>query len=379
MLHLKCVNHLSSRPGPGRSWVRFASLAHAIVSLRMAYCGLFKLYPATLNECGDQLRSNQIWLGASSPSRLGASRTRIVRLSLLSGLIGLSLLASKCALSQDGFVPTEANARAVDVHAQLEPGPNLDPQINPISAGISDSPTIAPAANTPAPEVSLLATALRQPLTQDQTPPQPAQPSFFKRPVKSEIIVEGLVSYGNYKIFASGYDMKLFTAGVEYDRHSWGYFLKAQVDYVAEFLPFVLLDKPLCEDIYGNPCGDIYSNPPVTIDESKKVRQFVPGMGISPIGFRMLWRPSKKIQPYLEAKGGILGFTHKVPSSVSSYENFTLQSAMGAEVKMNARWGLRLGLFSDFHFSNAFVVPVNPGLDVMSANLGLSYHFGAEK
>ena len=30
---------------------------------------------------------------------------------------------------------------------------------------------------------------------------------------EQEIIVEGLVSYGNYKIFASGYDEKLFTAG----------------------------------------------------------------------------------------------------------------------------------------------------------------------
>jgi hypothetical protein len=36
---------------------------------------------------------------------------------------------------------------------------------------------------------------------------------------------------------------------------------------------------------------------------------------------------------------------------------------------------LRLGLFSDFHFSDDFIVAVNPGLDVMNANLGLSYHF----
>jgi hypothetical protein len=43
---------------------------------------------------------------------------------------------------------------------------------------------------------------------------------------------------------------------------------------------------------------------------------------------------------------------------------------------MNARWDLRLGLFSDFHFSNGFIVPVNPGLDVMNANFGLSYNFG---
>lgn len=317
------------------------------------------------------MRSKQIWLGASSESRLRASRTRRVRPILLSGFIGISLLASQCAFSQERSLPGEASTPIA--------APTPDEAVSTLDARVDATPTGIPAVVNSASDTDLFAAALRKPLDQDQTAPQPAQPSFFKRPVKSEIIVEGLVSYGNYKIFASGYDMKLFTAGVEYDRHSWGYFLKAQLDYVAEFLPFVLLDKPLREDIYGNPYADPYSNPPVTIDESKKIRQKVPGIGLSPIGFRMLWRPSKKIQPYLEAKGGILGFTHKVPSSVSAYENFSLQSAMGAEVKMSARWGLRLGLFSDFHFSNAFVVPNNPGLDVMNANLGLSYHFGAEK
>ena len=183
--------------------------------------------------------------------------------------------------------------------------------------------------------------------------------------VAQELIVEGLISYGNYRIFASGYDEKLYTAGVEYDRHSWGYFLKAQMDYVAEFLPFVLLDKPLHTDIWGNPV-------PL---KQKNIREYVPGIGLSPIGFRMQWRSDKAIKPYLEAKGGILAFTKKVPSSEAAYENFSLQSAVGLQVKMSDRWGLRLGLFSDFHFSNDFVVPVNPGLDVMNANLGVSYHF----
>jgi hypothetical protein len=183
--------------------------------------------------------------------------------------------------------------------------------------------------------------------------------------VEQELIVEGLVSYGNYRIFASGYDEKLFTAGIEYDRHSWGTFLNAQMDYVAEFLPFVLLDKPLKTDIWGNP---------VPLNQ-KNIREYVPGVGIFPIGFRMQWRGNKVIKPYLEAKGGMIGFTKKVPSTEAAYENFSFQSATGIQMKMSDRWGLRLGLFSDFHFSDAFIVPVNPGLDVMNANLGLSYHF----
>jgi Lipid A 3-O-deacylase (PagL) len=183
-----------------------------------------------------------------------------------------------------------------------------------------------------------------------------------KTPVESDLVVEGLVSYGHYKIFASGSGTELYTAGVEYDRHSWGRFLGARMDYVAEFLPVVLMHAPVTQDIWGTA-----TSPNMKI---------VPGIGFSPIGFRWIWRDKRAIKPYLMAKGGMLLFTQKAMSQQATYENFSLQSAMGVNVKMNERWDLRLGLFSDFHFSNAFIVPVNPGLDVMNANLGLSYNFG---
>jgi hypothetical protein len=182
-----------------------------------------------------------------------------------------------------------------------------------------------------------------------------------KQPVESELIVEGLASYGHYKIFASGSGCKLYTAGVEYDRHSWGHFLKARVDYVAEVLPVVLLHAPLTQDIWGTPTTPNH--------------HIVPGIGISPIGFRMLWRDHKAIKPYLTAKGGMLVFPQKVLSQEATYVNFSLQSAGGVQARLTQRFDLRLGFFSDFHFSNDFIVPVNPGLDVMNANLGLSYHF----
>ena len=60
---------------------------------------------------------------------------------------------------------------------------------------------------------------------------------------------------GNYKIFAQGEDSKLFSSGIEYDRHSWHQLLGAQVYYVAEFLPFVLLDQPAHLTFYGTPIG----------------------------------------------------------------------------------------------------------------------------
>ena len=209
----------------------------------------------------------------------------------------------------------------------------------------------APAASTPLVTESAPATA---------APAETIPPA--KQPVEADLTVEGLASYGHYKIFASGSSCHLYTGGVEYDRNSWGRFLKARMDYAAEFLPLVLLDAPVTQDIWGTP--------------TSPDRHIVPGIGFSPIGFRMLWRDHKAVKPYLTAKGGLLLFPQKVLSQQSTYVNFSLQSAMGVEAKLRPRVDLRMGLFSDFHFSNGFIVPVNPGLDVMNANLGITYHLG---
>jgi len=189
------------------------------------------------------------------------------------------------------------------------------------------------------------------------TPPQ------TKHPVESEIIWEGMASYGNYNLFAIEDMTKLYTSGIEYDRHSWGYFARAQMDYVAEILPFVLLVEPAKSDYWGNP--------------QSPNRKLVPGLAITPIGLRMMWRSNKEhFKPYILIKGGMIGFTQKVLSNEASYEDFTLQSGFGVQTKLTRRVDLRLGLWGDFHFSNAYIVPSDPGTDVMNASWGISYHLG---
>lgn len=185
----------------------------------------------------------------------------------------------------------------------------------------------------------------------------PAQKAANPAP-ESELIFEGQGSFGNYKIFAAGEGSHLFTGGVEYQRHSWGQFLGSQVYYVGEILPFTLLDEPAKLNYYGIP--------------RSTNRQYVPGIGILPIGFRMLWLHDRAVEPYIMAKGGIFGFTQKVLSPHASYEDFILHSELGVEIRMTDRTNLRLGM-GDFHFSNAFIVPSNPGLDVMSYDVGLCY------
>jgi hypothetical protein len=193
----------------------------------------------------------------------------------------------------------------------------------------------------------------------DEADRKEAKKAGHPRPVESQLVFEGQGSFGNYQIFAAGEDSKLFSAGVEYDRHSWGCFLRAQVFYVGEVLPFVLLDEPAVLNYYGVP--------------RSTNKNYVPGAGVVPIGFQLRWRYGRAIKPYLMAKGGILGFTQKAESPNASYENFTLRSEVGVLVRLSHRVDLKMGI-GDSHFSNGFVVPSNPGLDVMSYMGGIQLH-----
>jgi hypothetical protein len=175
-----------------------------------------------------------------------------------------------------------------------------------------------------------------------------------------ELVYEGMESYGNYRLFGAAENAKLYTAGVEYDRELCPNFLHARVDYVTEFLPVVLLSQPAKTDIWGNPLS--------------KDRKTVPGVGITPLGFRLLWRDGRHVMPYFETKATVLGFTQKALSPEATYENWSFHLTGGLKLKLHGPYDLRLGILSDLHFSNAFVVRSNPALDVMNVNVGIVYH-----
>jgi len=180
-------------------------------------------------------------------------------------------------------------------------------------------------------------------------------------PVAWESSFEDLNSFGHYHIFANSWWSYLHVAGVEYDRHSWGRFLGARRDYCAEILPVVLLKQPSKTDVWGNRGSSTFET--------------LHGLGISPVGMRLLWRDGKAWKPFYTIKGGVIGFNQKALSQYASYMDFTLQQTIGIQFRLNDRWELRTGL-DDFHFSDAFMVPSNPGIDEMAYNVGLTYHAG---
>lgn len=177
-----------------------------------------------------------------------------------------------------------------------------------------------------------------------------------------ELIFEGMASYGNYHVFGAAESSKLYLSGVEYDRELWFHCLRARVDYVSEILPVLFLIQPSKADIWGNALSSSH----VT----------VPGAGVTPIGFRLLWRDGRRWMPYFDTKASVLVFTQKALSPDATYENWSFHSTGGLKIKLSTRYDLRLGMLSDLHLSNAFVVRSNPGLDVMNFSIGIVYHIG---
>ena len=193
----------------------------------------------------------------------------------------------------------------------------------------------------------------------------PARWGTFRRPSpESHLVFEGLNSFGHYHVFAYTWWSYLRVAGIEYDRNSWGRFIGAQMNYVAEILPLVMLTQPRDTDAFGDPLGQGQST--------------LEGVGISPAGLQMLWNSRGTWKPYYTIKGGMIGFTRKALSNYASYLDFSLQQSVGFQIRLNRKLDLRTGI-GDFHFSNAFMVPNNPGIDEMTYSAALCYRLNGRR
>jgi Lipid A 3-O-deacylase (PagL) len=197
--------------------------------------------------------------------------------------------------------------------------------------------------------------------------PTEAETGSTKKPpgkpsVASEIAVTGMIPAGDYRMFSATVRCNAWTVGVEYDRNSWGRFLGSQFDYVAEVIPVLLLSEPAKSDFWGNP--------------RSPNQQLLPGISISPFGFRTLWRGNKKVRPYVIGKLGAAVFTQKALSLNASYANFNVQADFGLLIKMTERVDLRVDPFVFFHVSNGYLAQSNPGMDELATKIGISYHLG---
>ncbi len=185
-----------------------------------------------------------------------------------------------------------------------------------------------------------------------------------KRTVESEIAVMATIPDGDYRMFSATVRCYAWTLGVEYDRHSLGHLLKSQVDYVVEVIPIMLLSQPAVSDFWGN--------------AKSPNQEWVPGVSISPVGFRFRWRANKAIRPFVIGKLGAAFFAQKAFSQKASYANFNVQANFGVLFRMSERVDLRVEPFSFFHVSNGYLAASNPGMDELATRVGISYHLGKQ-
>jgi hypothetical protein len=169
---------------------------------------------------------------------------------------------------------------------------------------------------------------------------------------------------GNIRMWSATLRCRAWTVAVEYDRHSWGHLLKSRLDYAAEITPVVILSQPAKSDFWGN--------------ARSPNQEYVPGLAILPVGFRLLWRSNAAIKPYLVAKVGVIGFTQKAFSPNASYANINIQSAFGMQIRLTDRVDLRIEPFEFYHVSNGYLPASNPGMDELAWKYGLTYHLGRQ-
>lgn len=176
---------------------------------------------------------------------------------------------------------------------------------------------------------------------------------------KGEISVMGMIPDGDYRLFAATVRCHAWTISAEYDRRI-GHVLWARFDYVAEVIPFMILSQPKVADFWGN--------------AKSPDQEYIPGISITPIGMRFLYRDGKKIRPFFLGKLGAAAFTQKALSPDATYVNFNIQAAFGLQFALNERYDIRVEPFEFFHVSNGYLAPSNPGMDQIGWRIGFTYH-----
>lgn len=193
---------------------------------------------------------------------------------------------------------------------------------------------------------------------------KPATSAGASRSVSSHA-TELAIDYGfpiaHFVGFSGERDSRVFNVEVEFDRHSWGWWLGARRDYVAELIPISLLRQPTVTDTFG--------------DALSGSREWNPGFGFSPVGMRLLWRERQRLRPYLVGEPGVMIYSHPAMAPEAGHVAFIFQAGGGLDVALANHTRLRLS-GSYLHISNGFIARENPGLDeaYFSTGFGFDLH-----
>jgi hypothetical protein len=153
-------------------------------------------------------------------------------------------------------------------------------------------------------------------------------------------------------------DTKLFLFEAQYSRVL---FRTSDVawKYVGEMVPAAVISLP-AQQVYTT--NGLVSQPAKTVY----------GAGFNPLGAQWNFRSSKKVQPFVNAHGGLLYFAEQVPIVQSSQFNFTFSFGAGVEILSRNNKSLTLG-YKYHHISNDETGHFNPGVDSNLFYVGYSW------
>jgi opacity protein-like surface antigen len=102
-------------------------------------------------------------------------------------------------------------------------------------------------------------------------------------------------------------------------------------------------------------------------------RQWTIGEAMSPVGMRWNFRPTRRIQPFVDGHGGYMYSTQEIPVTYAGSFNFTFDIGAGFELYRSKSHSIRAE-YRYHHISNRNTALQNPGID--NGLLQVTYSFG---
>ena len=112
-----------------------------------------------------------------------------------------------------------------------------------------------------------------------------------------------------------------------------------------------------------------------TPGESPTIRKTAYGFGFQPANFRFIFRPRKRVKPFVQVGVGMIFFNKKMPVPEATSYNFTGDFGGGLYIVTDREGGskaITLG-YRYFHISNFNTSSFNPGYNANLFSLGYSF------
>ena len=104
------------------------------------------------------------------------------------------------------------------------------------------------------------------------------------------------------------------------------------------------------------------------------VRETTYGFAVSPIGFRFLFRPDKRLKPFVGLHAGFIFFRKPVPLPQSLSYDFTGDFGGGIQYQFEKNKAVSFG-YRYYHISNMNIGTINPGYKAQIFYIGYSFFY----